>query len=531
MRVSTTHPVTTCKGMLKPLGPRLVFRPTHATFTHTILAKYGVGKRQWPGIPLPLIFTRSHHPIDVHYSVRRNTVAPKVTDVRIMPILNLTIVRQFLHAGIGCSNSAGFPVHDRTPLRGNTVWIDSQGVHVPPRSATAPLKIQQAHLAHRREGSRFVPRRFQNDVVRLSNAFTHTAKTLKTASPEHHVARFMQALPAIRSLPRTLITSTDRMANQWPGGGSGLENIEPLRPSKLQQPRIAPTRLVESFPQALPDHRVLLALSPFFLWRRALSQKISQNTRSHAVIQHMMQGAFHSLLRSWHTALTTNRWEYRLRPSSHRQGEARAPMQHSPLHRQGETRAPMQHSPLHRQGEARAQMQPARPNRSGARLEMPYVVARAHMSRGAIYGGARGQAYWTTLPQPARLLLPAVQPSRTRLRLSPPAFVTIPHAAADNRRNASGHSALMLINTRTMRRAPDFSSPYRTPLEMQLAKTPTPTAQDFAPVIQDIATRVAVSQTQVTAVSTPTLDINHLTNQVYQEIERKVRIERERRGL
>jgi hypothetical protein len=116
--------------------------------------------------------------------------------------------------------------------------------------------------------------------------------------------------------------------------------------------------------------------------------------------------------------------------------------------------------------------------------------------------------------------------------LSPSAFVTIPHAAVDNRRNGSGRSALLLINTRTMQRAPDFSSPYQAPLEMQLAKTPTPTtAPDFAPVLQDIATRVAASQTQVAAVSTPTLDINQLTNQVYQEIERKVRIERERRGL
>jgi hypothetical protein len=127
--------------------------------------------------------------------------------------------------------------------------------------------------------------------------------------------------------------------------------------------------------------------------------------------------------------------------------------------------------------------------------------------------------------------MPAVQPSRTPLLLFPSAFVTIPHAAVDNRRNGSGHSALLLINTRTMQRAPDFSSTYQAPTEMQLAKTPTPTAQDFAHVIQDIATRVAASQTQVAAVSTPTLDINQLTDQVYQEIERKVRIERERRGL
>src|SRR5439155_6078261 len=215
------------------------------------------------------------------------------------------------------------------------------------------------------------------------------------------------------------------------------ENVEPLRLSKLKQTKIGPTRLVESFPPALPDHRVFLALSPFVFWRRALSQKISQNThsnavtqhmmqgpfhslfrslytalttnqntRSHAVTQHMMQGPFHSLFRSLHTALTANRWEYRLRPSSHRQGEARAHMQHPPLHRQGE---------------ARAHMQPARPNRGGASLWMPDFVARAHVSRGTIYGGARDQAYVTTLPQPPGLLLPMVQPSRTRLWLFPSA--------------------------------------------------------------------------------------------------------------
>ena len=516
MRVSTTHPVTTCKGMLKPLVSCPVFGPTHAIFTHAILAKYGVGKRQWPGIPLTLIWKRSHHAINVHYSVRRNTVALKATEVRIIPILHVTILPRFLHDGIGRSSSGGFPVHNRTQLQCGTAWIDAQGVQVPLRSATAPLRSHRAHLARLHEGSRFVHRRFQNDFVRISNPFTHTGKTLKTASSGHHGARFMQALLALRLLPRTLIPSIDRMANQWSDGGSGVENVEPLRSSKLQQTKMGQTHLVEAFPQALPDHRVFLALSPLFFWRRTLSQEISQNTRSHAVTQHMMQGPFHSLLRSLHTALTTNRWEYRLRPSSHRQGEARAQMQY-PL--------------LHRQDEARAQMQPAHPNRGGTSLWMPDFLARAHVSPGPLYGGARGQAYVTTLPQPPRLLMPAVQPSRIPLLLFPSAFVTIPHAAVDNRRNGSGHSALLLINTRTMQRAPDFSSPYQAPTEMQLAKTPTPTAQDFAHVIQDIATRVAASQTQVAAVSTPTLDINQLTDQVYQEIERKVRIERERRGL
>jgi hypothetical protein len=101
----------------------------------------------------------------------------------------------------------------------------------------------------------------------------------------------------------------------------------------------------------------------------------------------------------------------------------------------------------------------------------------------------------------------------------------------DNRRNSGGHSELTLTNTRTRQGAADFSSPYQAPPQMQLAKAPTPTAQDFAHVIKEIETRVTASQPQATAVSTPTLDLNQLTNQVYQEIERKVRIERERRGL
>src|SRR5262249_43267021 len=156
--------------------------------------------------------------------------------------------------------------------------------------------------------------------------------------------------------------------------------------------------------------------------------------------------------------------------------EARAQMQYPLLHRQDEARAQMQYPLLHRQDEARAQMQPAHPNRGGTSLRMPDCLARAHVSPGPIYGGARGQAYVRTLPQPPGLLMPAVQPSRTPLLLFPSAFVTIPHAAVDNRRNGSGHSALLLINTRTMQRAPDFSSPYQAPTEMQLAKTPTPTA-------------------------------------------------------
>jgi len=162
---------------------------------------------------------------------------------------------------------------------------------------------------------------------------------------------------------------------------------------------------------------------------------------------------------------------------------------------------------------------------------MPDFVARAHVSHGMVDAGARGQAYFTMLPQPYGVPLPVGQPSHTRLRLVRPAFVTLPQAAVDNRRNSGGHSELTLTKASTRQGTADFSSPYQAPPQMQLAKTPTPTAQDFAHVIKEIETRVTASQPQATAVSTPTLDINQLTNQVYQEIERKVRIERERRGL
>lgn len=90
-----------------------------------------------------------------------------------------------------------------------------------------------------------------------------------------------------------------------------------------------------------------------------------------------------------------------------------------------------------------------------------------------------------------------------------------------------GHDRVRLTNA--VRLAPDFSSPYAFPPEMELAKPPQMNA--LTAVKNSLPAPAPPAPLPRPNVSLQDLDIQKLTNRVYDEFERKLRSEKERRGL